>query len=200
MKRRLSGSRLRGIATSTCLALVTLAGCAVTPSPVQHLQLAAGAGATGAARGDGPRVYIDRVELPDYLLRDELIHRDDAYTLTYVHSRRWAEPLDLGIQRVLGEDLAALLDTRHLRRFPMPAAGDTQLNLRVTIQRFELVGDRAELLASGVWRQGSEATVTLAEVSFEDRIAIDGDTASATAQALSELLGRFARALLEGLP
>jgi uncharacterized lipoprotein YmbA len=180
------------------IVLLAASGCAVTPPPVQHLQLVSSG--AGEGTGDRPRVYLDRVELPDYLLRDELIHRDDDYSLTYLYSIRWAEPLDIGIQRVLAEELAAQMNTRRLRRYPMPAGDDMDLSLRVTVERFERVGDHAELRATGYWQDGSDAASTPARVTFEDRIAIPSQDSGEAARALSELLGRFARVLSMNRP
>ncbi|MEM1190241.1 MAG: ABC-type transport auxiliary lipoprotein family protein [Pseudomonadota bacterium] len=175
-----------------------LEACAVSSPTINHLQLVALS--EGKPASDSPRLFLDRVLLPDYLLRDELISREDEFTLQYDAQLRWAEPLDLGIQRVLAEELALLLDTRQITRYPSPAGNLVEWQLRVEIDRFERSGNTVQLRGRGYWSPGQDSSVTAATLDFDESVVPDSTDPGATARALSELLARFAVALADLKP
>lgn len=178
--------------------VLLLQACAVSSPTINHLQLVALS--EGRPGSDSPRLFLDRVELPDYLLRDELIRRDDDFTLHYDAQLRWAEPLDLGIQRVLAEELAVHLDTRQITRFPSPAGKSIEWLLRVEIDRFESSGGAVQLRGRGYWSPGEDSSVTVATLDFDEAVIPNSMAPGDTARALSELLSRFAVALAELRP
>lgn len=175
--------------------LLALAGCTVTTAPINHLQL--DEGDTAIPRNDTPVILISRVALPDYLLRNELIVRRDETTLRYDPYMRWAEPLDLGIQRVLARQLGRLLDTRQVVRSPAEARRTEDYRLQVEVLNFESNGRSVVLRATGRWERG-DGDETLGSVVFEDQLALAGDSMQ-VAQALSELLARFSGKLAAAL-
>ena len=186
----------RRLAVPLCAALLAaLSACAVTTPPISHLQLDAGPTATPSR--DSPIVLIYRVALPDYLLRNELIVRKDDTMLRYDPYLRWAEPLDLGIQRVLARQLGGLLDTRQVIRFPDVARGTEDYRLHVDVHRFETLGQRAVLQATGRWEAG-DGPGTVASVDFDDSLALS-DGGAEVARALSALLARFSGELAAAL-
>ncbi|MEO1079628.1 MAG: PqiC family protein [Pseudomonadota bacterium] len=188
--------RIEILALATLLLL--LEACAVSSPAIDHLQLVALS--EGQPKSDSPRLFLDHVELPDYLLRDELISREDDFTLRYDAQLRWAEPLDLGIQRVLAQELAVLLDTRQITRYPSPAGNSVEWQLRVEIDRFERSGSTVQLRGRGYWSPGQDASVTVATFEFDESLAPDSTDPGDTARALSELLARFAVALADLKP
>lgn len=168
--------------------------CAVSRPEITHLQLRSLATTPGT--GDTPVIILDAVNLPDYLLRDELMRRRGDYRVYYDPAFRWAEPLDLGIQRVLARTLESELDTRHIVRFPAMPRGTAGWLLDVQILSFEAIDDRVVLQAEGVWSTGAAPERTLAAVDFEDSRPLAGTAAAETlAAALSELLDAFSREL-----
>jgi uncharacterized lipoprotein YmbA len=176
---------------TSCLLLVA---CAASLPQLQHLQLSAGE--TRSPTGEHPIIVLDSVELPDFLLRDELLVRDSAYTLHYNHNRRWAEPLDLGVQRVLGRRLSDLLATRRVILYPNPAPGGVaDWRLRVTVQHFEVQGDAVLLRGSGRWEHFLNSADGVEIVEFERRRPLTGDSAAAIAETMSQVLWEFAEEL-----
>ena len=197
----MSARPVKRISLLLCLC-AALAACAVSSPPIQYLQLSAG---TVTMPGQGTlTVAVDAIAVPDYLLRNELLLRDSAYSLRYRADRRWAEPLDLGIQRVLARRLAAELGTRQVSAFPEVARTPPDWELRVSVQRFEILEGRATLKAIGVWTPRDGTAQTKQQIEFEatqplpepaTQLAPNADVAIA----LSELLWRFAEALAEPL-
>jgi uncharacterized lipoprotein YmbA len=180
----------------------SLAACSLTATqPISYLQLRSSE--RPPATGDNPAVEVDAVQLPDYLLRDELLRRRGDYTLHYDPYQRWAEPLDLGIQRVIADNLEGLLGTREVARFPRARSRDADWRLSIEVRQFELDGDRVRLRASGLWRGVDRDTPTRSSaVEFEgSRPLASTETAEAAriAALLSELLEEFAATLANAL-
>jgi len=182
------------LALGVCL----VAACTVSRPEITHLQLRGGSGERAAS--DNPAILVDAVVLPDYLLRDELLRRMGPYRLRYDPNLRWAEPLDLGIQRVLGRELGNALNTRRVTRFPTVPPGIPDWRLAVDITAFEAVRNRVILRGDGTWSSGSEPQQGKAFVTFEDTVTLEENASpDAVAAALSTLLHRFAEELADAL-
>lgn len=179
-----------------CLCLV-LAACASPSRPIRHLQLSAGD--VASADSDSPVIVVDAVSLPDYLLRDELLFRDDEYTLYYDPFQRWAEPLDLGIQRVLASRLEGLIGSRQVVRFPDVARGPADWHLRIEFAHFEVRQGTAVIRAEGRWASAASPDTTTTVIEFEEQLPLAGDDGPTVAAALSELLWRFSAVLADPL-
>lgn len=172
--------------------LLYLGGCAATSVDIQHLQLTAGD--APLPRGEHPVIVLAAIDLPDYLLRDDLVLRESDVSLRYDSTRRWAEPLDLGIQRVLGRRLQAELGTQQLILFPHASAEPADWQLQVRISQFEAHGATAKLAAEARWEQfGDEGILT--SVVFDESLDLENGDGETIAKALSQLLWRLSQAL-----
>ncbi|WP_439105973.1 PqiC family protein [Congregibacter sp.] len=169
---------------------LVLAGCVAQSTQIQHLQLSAGD--AQIPKGDSPIIVLDGIEIPDYLLRDELLHRESAVALRYEAAKRWAEPLDLGIQRVLGRRLKASLNTQRVILFPDAPSTPADWQLRVTITHFEATGSVARIAAEGRWEQKTKDMVIVESVVFEDSRSLSSGDGEDIALAMSQLLWSFA--------
>jgi uncharacterized lipoprotein YmbA len=84
-----------------------LAGCA-SSQPARFYTLSAGAGpavGSSAAR----TLVVGPVSLPELVDRPQLVRQSRAGEVTILEQQRWAEPLRVGVPRVVAENLAALL-------------------------------------------------------------------------------------------
>ena len=180
---------LSALATGAAMLLATLllAGCASTLE-LHYVTLAPAD--PPAARGDGPALAVGPVTLPDYLLRGDLAERIDPHRISYRRDRRWAEPLDHGIQRVLVANLAARLDSGAVSAFPGPGpAADRRVSL--VVHRFEAEAGMAVAIVD--WTlHGASGEPALARGTFEARETLADDRAAAEAAALSTLLSALA--------
>lgn len=179
------------------LAILTLLGCAPTSLNIQHLQLSAGN--APLATGESPVIVLDGIDIPDYLLRDELLYRESEFTVRYDAARRWAEPLDLGIQRVLGRRLESILDTQRVILFPDATARPADWQLRVTIEEFEAVNGTVRIAAEGRWEQENGDRIIRESVVYEDSLPLASNSGDDIAKAMSELLWTFAEELAAGI-
>ncbi|HKK23959.1 MAG TPA: PqiC family protein [Pseudohaliea sp.] len=173
-----------------------VAGCA-TPVETRHFLLVPVETAT--AGGRQPELLVGPVLLPDYLLRTELARRVGEQGLQYSRGRRWAEPLDSGIQRVTMANLGAVLDTTRVERFPGPVPRRGAYRVALTVHRFEAEGQAVVAAIDWQLLRGISGDI-LEEGAFSRRRAVAGDDATAVAAGLSELLGALAREIGAAVP
>lgn len=105
---------IRPLSTALAMALL-LAGCGSSPHNNYYLLSAL---QNSARSGEEPSVGIGPIEIPEYLKRNSMVYTQGTNQLRIAGNERWAEPLREGVQRVLGLNLAALLDTQNIRPYP----------------------------------------------------------------------------------
>ena len=127
------------------LLVTAMSGCVNSSKPITFIQLSAAGVAPGTA--SQPRVLVDSVQVPDFLLRNELPRRVDDNQLRYDSGARWAEPLDLGVQRVIVHRLAAELDSAAVLSFPSGGARDLDWRVDIDLRHLEAGASDARLLA-----------------------------------------------------
>jgi uncharacterized lipoprotein YmbA len=170
-----------------------LSGCsflqpAIDPSRFFVLNAVAQGGEASSqlALGVGP------LHMPSYLLVTEIQVRTSATELVRSPVDRWAEPLSDGILRVLAQDLSAVLGTRDVVLFPWYAEQQPDLQVSVSIRRFEIDPEGAALLEARyeVTRLAGGGSGTLRD--FAVRKAPSGSGTAASVAALSEALADLA--------
>jgi len=128
MKRRILGSVL----------LLGLCACSLLepqPNRTRYFVLeTTAAGATTAAppRSASRAIGVGPVRLPDYLRRVEIVRRISGNQLRISDDEQWGESLDLGVGRVLAEDLGIRLNSPAVVR--LPGVTNLPLDLEVPIE------------------------------------------------------------------
>jgi hypothetical protein len=172
---------------------LALAGCsflqpAIDPSRFFVLNAVAQPAGSGSqlALGVGP------LNLPSYLAVSELQVRASATELVRSPVDRWAEPLQDGILRVLAQDLSAVLGTRDVVLFPWYAEHQPEVQVAVSIRRFEIDPEGSALVEARyeVTRLAGGGTGALRD--FAVRKAPSGPGTAASVAALSEALAELA--------
>jgi uncharacterized lipoprotein YmbA len=96
---------------SAVASLLALAGCNILPEaqvdPTRFFVLSTPALATAPPMGGGPAVHLQSVELASYIKAKPIIVRRGDNEIEFREYARWGEPLELGIARVLREELLA---------------------------------------------------------------------------------------------
>jgi uncharacterized protein len=194
---------LRAGAAVACLALLS-AGCVLKHSASARLYvLQATAREAVAATGDAPRgvLGVQRVSVPAWMDRPEITVRTGREEIVPDPLARWGEPITRGIQRVVTENLAALLPERHLVAAPFPVSPAVDHRLDLAITEGARQADDSVLLEARwaildpdgavlVQRRSSHRTAAVATAE---------GTVSATSGALALLSGEIAAAV-RGLP
>lgn len=149
MPRETAPLRIR-IGPLLVLAWLALAsGCASSPPTryylLQPAGFAAAAAHTEAALGIGP------VKLPAYLDRNEIVVEQTDFEVTLSDYSQWAEPLDDNIANVLAANLADLLGTDRISRYPRPPGTPVDYQVELDIGRFNARADGRVVLETR-WR------------------------------------------------
>jgi hypothetical protein len=186
-----------GIAGAALALMAALAGgCA--SSPETGLYLLAAVQQPAPAQRFPASVGVGPVTLPDYLDRLQMVTRSASDEIAVSDTQRWAEPLQDGLTRVLDENLAALLGTQSIVRYPWPASLAPDYQVAVEVLRFE-AGPDASLHLEARWWVHARASLTAVQPRasrFEvpAGAGVDGRV-RAHAEAASRLSGEIAAAL-----
>ena len=128
---------LRVLAALPALVLCALqAACLGSSQPVVlHTLRPVGAPATPAP-APAPALEVMPVRVPELLLRPQLVFVQGPDRLSLSEAHQWGGALDKELQRVLVQDLAALLGDGVVPYPEGPQVG-AQLRLELSVQRFE---------------------------------------------------------------
>jgi hypothetical protein len=154
-------------------ACVLAAGCSVlSPQPdrskfliLTPISYGAGTGAQPASTiaGSPLTVGVGPVDFPDYLRRLPVVTRVAPNRVDLSDEERWAEPLDKNFVRVMSENLATLLGTQRIEKYPWPVNDRIDYRIEVNVERFETTSDgQAQLMASWIIRDGSSDKILYA--------------------------------------
>lgn len=184
-------SRLKTVSPMFCLLpMLWLAGCVTSSPDPDYLLLSAGNVEPGSQ--PAPRILIGPVKLPDFMLRNQLLLRMDENQLRYDTRYRWAEPLDLGVQRVIAHRLSASLDSYGVVSFPSAPVGGVDWRINITLRRFESTGNEVRMVAdTHVSPGGDEDTGEVRTLRFEQSRSLDEPGGPMIAQGMSRLLADF---------
>jgi uncharacterized lipoprotein YmbA len=140
-------------------ACAIVAGCSVlSPQPdrseffiLSPVSDSAGIAARPASTGPDSQLIIGvgPVDFPDYLRRLPVVTRVAPNRIDLSDERRWAEPLDKNFVRVLSENLATLLDTQQIEKYPWSLRTKVDYQIEINVQRFETTSDGQTILLAG---------------------------------------------------
>lgn len=66
----------------------------------------------------GVIIAVGPIGIPEYLDRPQIVTKNDNGTMHFAQFDRWAEPLDSALNRLLIDDLAAMLPSANFQFFP----------------------------------------------------------------------------------
>lgn len=121
-----------------------LAGCGSTPQSNYYVLSARDLPQTDAQE---PALGIGPVTIPEYLNRNGMVYSREGNRLHIAEFERWAEPLEEGILRVLGLNLAGLLDTENIRTFPWHTARAPDYGVKLQLMALDADVNGAHLVA-----------------------------------------------------
>jgi len=127
--------------------LLFLGACGSSPAN-QFYRLTPGNGSLGSEQR--PSVGIGPVEIPEFLNRSALVYTRGENQLMISGTELWAEPLADGVNRVLGLNLAQLLNTQNVSYFPWDSRHAPDYGIRVSILDMDADEQQATLVADWV--------------------------------------------------
>jgi uncharacterized protein len=121
--------------------LFALAACNVVQpaqdDPTRYFVLSDSGAPAGQAAAGGLRIGLHAVKLEGYLKRREMVVRTGPNELEFRDFRRWAEPLDAGIARVVRSRLLASPDVAQVLAEPFPVDQDRDYDVSIEVHRCE---------------------------------------------------------------
>ena len=85
--------------------------------------------------------YLKEVEIPEFLNDPRLVMRPEKLTVKFRENKRWGEPLEDGISRVLSANLASRLGTNFYSVFPNRRKKDLNWDISLTVLSFNRIGE-----------------------------------------------------------
>lgn len=180
------------------LGLLGLAGCG--SSPTHNYYLLHADTPSNAAADSALSLGIGPVSVPEYLNRSALVYSGEGNRLHVARLERWAEPLQDGIPRVLGLNLATALGTQDLRPHPWQRSQQPDIAVRLWILELDVRAGRAQLVAKWHLHDPKENRELERRISHLSEQLPDpkwkaGTTAAAYSKLLQALSGEIAEAI-----
>jgi len=199
---------MNATAWKACLILIVisggLAGCLKARTDPSRFYLLTPIASNESATSSQPRrssvvIGLGPISLPDYVNRPQLVTRSTTNEIIISDFDRWAEPLPANIQRVLSQNLAALLPAYHVVKHPWYRTAKIRYQVQVDFLRFEPSSDgTVTVIANWKIRDGrskkTRRTQTLS-MSSATNSALTEKRVASLSQALGELSTEIATSL-----
>jgi uncharacterized lipoprotein YmbA len=179
-----TSARMTSRLLAGAIVLIMTAGACASAPPERLYALSSGVrGAAFPARSPARSVVVAPAVLPEIVDRPQLVLRTDENRIALLEQQRWAEPLRLGISRVVAEDLGQLLGTWRVSTRD-EAIGNPDCRVSLDVRRFDTTRAGATVRVQTLW------TVTCAgfaertgQTATEERVAepVAGTTFDAVA-------------------
>jgi uncharacterized lipoprotein YmbA len=198
-----------GLAVPVVLfSVLVAAGCVSVgktgPSTFYVLDSDTGAPASGGATGVA--VEVRSVKLPELLERPQIVVQKTANQIEIAETQRWAESLDLGIARVVAENLTVLVPTDRVYLTPRVGSPSVDCQVLIEIARFNLVAEGDVVLRARWTLLAGDGMTVLADRTSEFRQAMPepdakevdyGELVATMSRALRDLSREIADAVRE---
>ena len=180
-----------------CSGMLTIYGCSSKPTKFYVLTpLAEVQTIPDRLNEDTLSIGVGPISLPDYVNRPQIVTKNGANELVIDEFYRWAEPLRTNVSRVLSDNLATLLVTENINKYPWNRFVHIDYQVSIDFTRFDsVIGKEATIEArwivltdrgrNEILRKKSKITKE-AETEHYDAIVI------AESQALAELSQQIA--------
>ncbi len=114
--------------------------------------------ATSTTAASRVSIGVGPIDFPDYLRRLEVVTLTAPNQIDLSDHRRWGEPLDKNFARVLSENLAQLLGTRKIEKYPWPRRTQIDYQIEIDVLKFETTRQgQSQLSARWIIKDGATA-------------------------------------------
>jgi len=183
---------------SGVVAALLVAGClGRSPRPEFYRLEPTAVGAAPAASLPKLGIAVGAIEFPRYLDRPEIVTRDGDQRLALASAQRWGGTLRSEVQRVLADDLSALLGTPRIAVYPVEPRFPVAWRVLFDVRSFEGVrGERVVLRVRWIVASGADGRAVAVEESVIEQ-PVASDTWDAYVAAHSAALGAVTRQIAE---
>ena len=113
--------------------LLILVSCGTAPSNFYLLSSTNDYQVENSSNNDQIGIGIGNIELPDYLLKPQIVKYTSANEIVYDEFNRWAERLDENFARVMIENLSQMIPTNSIYLFMWPEDDKNIFQVKSTI-------------------------------------------------------------------
>lgn len=114
------------------------AGCGTSEPSRFYLLKATGVDSTEASSPSGVRIGLRPFDLPEYLLRLNVVSMLEGNRVDIAEYDRWAEGLDASLSRVMADNLSQMVPEAAVYRYPWRRDSGVQLEVSGEVLRFGL--------------------------------------------------------------
>lgn len=168
--------------------LLALSGCLLPKAqvdPTRYYVLSASAARMQPA-ADAPALYLRQIDMADYLRARPLVVRQDEHEIEFREYARWGEALDLGIGRVLRQELIARGAAGSVLAPGLRSAREEyDFNLKVRVLACEGAADGTVLFRAAWELTGSDPGTTVFGDYRPTQLAWDGESEASLVRELS---------------
>ncbi len=144
-------------------------------------------------------IGIGPVEVPEYQNRPQIVTKDKEGMLTFAQFERWGEPLDMGIARLIMENLTTALPQADLQLFPCNFSIPLNYQVLVNIVQLESRLDKDMLLTAQWTILDAKTKKMVVTRRFQNRQEINPHTYAGIALALSREVTLLTDEISDGL-
>ncbi|ABE53957.1 protein of unknown function DUF330 [Shewanella denitrificans OS217] len=141
--------RLTAVLGIFILQAALLTGCQTSPQKNYYVLTSAAPPRLASNTSLELAIGIGPISIPEYLHFTQLVYQTQAGYLHRFDNSYWAEPLDQGINRILGLNLTQASPSRQLVQFPWRLENRPQYSISINILNLNLMEGQASLQA--VW-------------------------------------------------
>ena len=87
--------------------------------------------------------YVNEGRLAQYLQDNRMVERPNDEVIEFRENERWGEPLEVGISRVVGQNLSRIVGTLNYGVFPHRKKFDLNHEIELTVDRFEKISNQS---------------------------------------------------------
>jgi uncharacterized lipoprotein YmbA len=177
------------------IGMALLTACA---SPPSHFYTLSRTQEAPPGLASNASVAVGPVSIPESVNRPEMVVQVGPNQVALDEFNRWAAPLQTEIQRVLIENLAQLLGTSRVFRYPQGPIITPDIRVQIEVLRFESVpGDAAFLDVIWTVHGKNEKEVKTGRTTLREPVS--GKSYDALVAAHSRALGTLSRDLAEAI-
>ena len=170
--------------------LLALAACS-SPDPVLYTI----APVSGSAMAGGPSlILLDRIDIPRYLDRSQIVKSSENYRLDVVANDWWGEPLGPMLRRILRQELTQRLPQSSVISESAVTSASPDATIDLDLQRLDEDANGNVILQAqaGISFKGRKAPVLR---SFTVRVPVSAANSGAEVAAISAAVGQLADGL-----
>ena len=190
-------SWLSGI--SLLLVAAGLYGCGSSP-PVRYFSLEPVYETVENSSAEQPVVGLGQLRTPNYLFRSQMVTRSRGGELIVHDYRRWSEPLDQAVHRVVAANVDSLVTGMTVISFPYDNAVRPSYRVHGSLDRLDVDDSGLAVLAVqwGITARDGSVLAAPRRARYEARTGSPEDPA-AVVDALNQALAQFSRDIANNL-